>query len=155
MDTPDEKGFYTFESSSSSEQIAQKPIHLEKRFNASLHGKRNLNKKTAAAANVESKREAILQERSARLNQNFQKVKRIAKEMKDRRQDKLHLLSKSMALAETNRNQHIENRRAASKQCVERAKYIVLQNQYRSQQEQGKKKKKNSPFRMAWKMKET
>lgn len=137
MDTPDEKGFYTFESSSSSEQPAHKPIHLEKRFNANK--KRNLNKVNNQT--VESKREAILQERSARLNQNFQKVKRIAKEMKDRREDKINLLSKSMALAETNRNQHIEKRRVASKQTVERAKYIVLQNQYRFQQEQGKNKK--------------
>lgn len=130
--TPDKKGFYTFEASASC--ASQKPIHLEKRFNTHKKQQQKSNKKET----VETKREAILEERRRKLHQNFQKVKRIAKEMKDRKESKIDVLSKSMALAEMNRNQHIERRRAASKQSVERAKYIVLQNQYRSQQEQGK-----------------
>lgn len=86
---------------------------------------------------VEIKREAILEERRYRLNQNFLKVKRIAKEAKDRQQDKINLLSKSMQIAETNRNFYIEQRRANSKKTVERAKCIALQNQLKSEQEQG------------------
>lgn len=144
MDSPDQKGFYTFAASAT--ETAHKPMHLEKRFSKKRNLK-NPNKET-----VETKRAAILEERRRKLHQNFQKVKRIAKEMKARREDKIDLLSKSMALAEMNRNQHIERRRAASKQTVERAKYIVLQNQYRSQQEQGKKKKTTK--RIKWKMKE-
>ncbi|GAA5805691.1 hypothetical protein HPULCUR_011214 [Helicostylum pulchrum] len=132
MDSPDQKGFYTFAASST--ETTHKPMHLEKRFNKKRNLK-NPNKET-----VETKRAAILEERRRKLHQNFQKVKRIAKEMKARREDKIDLLSKSMALAEMNRNQHIERRRAASKQTVERAKYIVLQNQYRSQQEQERRR---------------
>ena len=113
-----------------------KPHHLEKRLN-------ERKKKSNVFKSVERNREAILEERRHRLGRNFEKVKRIANEMKARQEDKIHLLSKSMALAETNRNRHIEKRRAASKQTVERAKYIALQNQYRSQQEQGKKIKWN------------
>ncbi|KAG2234598.1 T-complex protein 11-domain-containing protein [Thamnidium elegans] len=134
MESPDKKGFYTFASSSA--ETTHKPMHLEKRFNS--HTKRNL--KNLSKETVEIKREAILEERRRKLHQNFQKVKRIAKEMKARREDKIDLLSKSMALAEMNRNQHIEKRRAASKQTVERAKYIVLQNRYRSQQEQERRR---------------
>jgi hypothetical protein len=130
------KGFYTINPSSPSptKESMIKPTHLEKRFNSN-------NKNTATKLNkqaVEIKREAILQERKNRLNQNFLKVARIAKEMKDRREDKINLLSKSMESAESNRKQHIEKRRAASKQTVERAKNIVIANQYKSLQEQGK-----------------
>jgi hypothetical protein len=135
MDTPDKTGLYTIKVSSSND--LKKSIHLEKRFNNNVK-KRNLNNNKQA---VEIKREAILEERRYKLNQNFQKVKRIAKEMKDRQENKLNLLSKSMALAESNRNRHIEKRRTTSKQVVERAKSIALQNQYRSQQEQGNNKK--------------
>lgn len=127
----DKTGLYLIESK---EQTVPKPIHLEKRLNHKRNSNHSKNKQE-----VESKREAILEERRNRLNQNFQKVKRIAKEMKARQEDKINLLSKSMALAESNRNRHIEKRRNASKQTVERAKYIALQNQYRSQQEQGMK----------------
>ncbi|KAG1054163.1 hypothetical protein G6F42_028883 [Rhizopus arrhizus] len=79
---------------------------------------------------------ATITSRSTKLNQNFLKVKRIAKEAKDRQQDKINLLSKSMQIAETNRNLYIEQRRANSKKTVERAKCIALQNQLRSEQEQ-------------------
>lgn len=138
MESPDKAGLYTIKvSTSNSNNGLQKPIHLEKRFNNVT--KRNLNKHHHNKA-VENKRVAILEERRYKLNQNYQKVKRIAKEMKDKQENKLNLLSKSMAVAESNRNRHIEKRRAISKQVVERAKYVALQNQYRSQQEQGKKK---------------
>lgn len=128
----DKTGLYLIESK---EQTVPKPIHLEKRLNHKRNSNHSNNKQE-----VESKREAILEERRKRLNQNFQKVKRIAKEMKARQEDKINLLSKSMALAESNRNRHIEKRRNASKQTVERAKYIALQNQYRSQQEQERRR---------------
>lgn len=137
-------GFYTVDAVPL-HQSSKKPFHLEKRF------KRDLNISNDDASNtnsnnkknqVEIKREAILEERRNRLNQNFLKVKRIAKEAKDRQQDKINLLFKSMQVAETNRNLYIEQRRANSKKTVERAKCIALQNQLRSEQEQGNLKER-------------
>lgn len=134
------KGFYTI-TTTKEQTTSTKPIHLEERFSSKK--KRNLNEVLNKQA-VEIKREAILQERKNRLNQNFQKVARIAKEMKDRRENKINLLSKSMELAEANRNQQIEKRRAVSKQTVERAKNVVRLNQYKSQLEQGKRELEDS-----------
>lgn len=143
--TEKRSGFYTVDAVPL-HQSSKKPYHLEKRF------MRNLNISNGASSSssnhnikknqVEIKREAILEERRYRLNQNFLKVKRIAKEAKDRQQDKINLLSKSMQIAETNRNLYIEQRRANSKKTVERAKCIALQNQLRSEQEQGNLKER-------------
>ncbi|EPB89911.1 hypothetical protein HMPREF1544_03294 [Mucor circinelloides 1006PhL] len=141
--TEKRSGFYTVDAVPL-HQSSKKPYHLEKRF------MRNLNISNGASSSssnhnikknqVEIKREAILEERRYRLNQNFLKVKRIAKEAKDRQQDKINLLSKSMQIAETNRNLYIEQRRANSKKTVERAKCIALQNQLRSEQEQERRR---------------
>ncbi|KAI8363832.1 T-complex protein 11-domain-containing protein [Choanephora cucurbitarum] len=49
-----------------------------------------------------------------------------------------------MAIAESNRNVYIEQRRAYSKRLVDRAKRVALQNQKRSEQEQAPKKKPSS-----------
>lgn len=133
----EKSGFYTVDAVSL-HQSSRKPFHLEKRFKNDLHISSSNKKKQ-----VESKREAILEERRKKLNQNFLKVKRIANEAKNRREDKINLLAKSMELAEMNRNLYIEQRRTTSKQVVERAKRIALQNQRRSEQEQGIKVGKN------------
>ncbi|KAG1406512.1 hypothetical protein G6F60_002882 [Rhizopus arrhizus] len=110
------------------------PYHLEKRFN------RNLNSSFNTAKQVEIKREAILQERRNKLNENFLKVKKRAQEMQALREYQNDLLSKSLALAESNRKFHIEQRRAASKKILERAKRVVLQNQRRSKEEQERRR---------------
>lgn len=97
-----------------------------------------MNSSFNTAKQVEIKREAILQERRNKLNENFLKVKKRAQEMQALREYQNDLLSKSLALAESNRKFHIEQRRAASKKILERAKRVVLQNQRRSKEEQGK-----------------
>jgi hypothetical protein len=138
-------GFYTFDAIPL-HQLSKKPFHLEKRFNRDLNISNDgaSNTKSSNKKNqVEIKREAILEERRNKLNQNFLKVKRIAKEAKDRQQNKINLLFKSMQVAETNRNLYIEQRRANSKKTVERAKCIALQNQLRSEQEQGNLKERH------------
>lgn len=144
--TEKRSGFYTVDAVPP-HQSSRKPYHLEKRFMRDL----NISSSSSHSSKknqVEIKREAILEERRYRLNQNFLKVKRIAKEAKDRQQDKINLLSKSMQVAETNRNFYIEQRRANSKKTVERAKCIALQNQLRSEQEQGSNLKER---RRKWK----
>ncbi|KAL0144061.1 T-complex protein 11-domain-containing protein [Mucor lusitanicus] len=136
--TEKRSGFYTVDAVPP-HQSSRKPYHLEKRFMRDL----NISSSSSHSSKknqVEIKREAILEERRYRLNQNFLKVKRIAKEAKDRQQDKINLLSKSMQVAETNRNFYIEQRRANSKKTVERAKCIALQNQLRSEQEQERRR---------------
>lgn len=138
-------GFYTVDAIPL-HQLSKKPFHLEKRFNRDLNISNDgaSNTKSSNKKNqVEIKREAILEERRNKLNQNFLKVKRIAKEAKDRQQNKINLLFKSMQVAETNRNLYIEQRRANSKKTVERAKCIALQNQLRSEQEQGNLKERH------------
>jgi hypothetical protein len=132
-------GFYIVDAIPLSKS-SKKPFHLEKRFKRDLNLSSSANTKKKDPRSVETKREAILEERRNRLNQNFLKVKRIAKENKDKQKDKINLLYKSMELAETNRNLYIEQRRANSKKTVERAKCIALQNQRKSEQEQGKQK---------------
>ncbi|KAI8636027.1 T-complex protein 11-domain-containing protein [Parasitella parasitica] len=132
-------GFYTVDAVSL-HQSSKKPHHLEKRFKRDLNISNAPNCSNHKKNQVEIKREAILEERRNRLNQNFLKVKRIAKEAKDRQQDKINVLSRSMQVAETNRNLYIEQRRANSKKTVERAKCIVLQNQLRSEQEQERRR---------------
>lgn len=128
-------GFYTVDVMPLSKSV-KKPFHLEKRFKRDLNIS-SANTKKNDPRSVETKREAILEERRNKLSQNFLKVKRIAKENKEKQKDKINLLSKSMELAETKRNLYIEQRRTNSKKTVERAKCIALQNQRKSEQEQG------------------
>ncbi|RCH99763.1 hypothetical protein CU098_001631 [Rhizopus stolonifer] len=130
-------GFYTVDAVSLY-RSSKKPFHLEERFKRDLNIQQQ--KKKKSIHQVESKREAILQERRNRLNQNFQKVQQIVKETKDKRQDMINLLSKTMAMAEFNRNLYIEQRRNNSKKIVERAKRVALQNQERSEQEQERRR---------------
>ncbi|KAI8876855.1 Tcp11-domain-containing protein [Backusella circina FSU 941] len=132
MEKDKQTGFFTVEAVSLG-QSSRKPYHLEKRF------KRHLNKLTTLEE-AEIKREAILEARRQRLEQNYLKVKRIAREMKEKREIKNAFLLKSLETAEVKRNQHIEQRRAASKKSVERAKRIALQNQKRSQMEQERRR---------------
>jgi hypothetical protein len=129
MEKDKQTGFFTVEAVSLG-QSSRKPYHLEKRF------KRHLNKLTTLEE-AEIKREAILEARRQRLEQNHLKVTRIVNEMKEKREIKNAFLLKSLETAEVKRNQHIEQRRAASKKSVDRAKRIALQNQKRSQMEQG------------------
>ncbi|KAI8979998.1 T-complex protein 11-domain-containing protein [Pilobolus umbonatus] len=132
-DYNEKTGFYTIDAVSL-HQISKRPFHLERRFN------RYSNVSSMSLEEAESKRMAILEERKKKLHQNFQKVKRIAKEREDKRENKHRLLRRSMEIAEINRNQHIERRRVASKNSVERAKCIVLQNKKRSREEQERRK---------------
>ncbi|KAI8991877.1 hypothetical protein BDF20DRAFT_68945 [Mycotypha africana] len=116
-----------------------RPYRLEQRFEQKLSlsesNHRDGSIKRAQAA--EQKRKAFLEQKKGNLSKNYTlKVKKIAKEAKANRERKLYTLSKSMELAEFNRKQYIEQKRAKSKESVERAKYVALQHQLRSEQEQ-------------------
>ncbi|KAI8387531.1 T-complex protein 11-domain-containing protein [Blakeslea trispora] len=125
-------GFYVLGDLSS----CQKPSHLEERFRRELKIQQPKRKKD----NFEAKQAALLEARKRKSDQRLQKVKQAAKEAKDKQEDRLQLLSKSMAIAELNRNIYIEKRRAYSKRTVDRAKHVALQNQKRSKQEQERRR---------------
>ncbi|KAI7900027.1 T-complex protein 11-domain-containing protein [Cokeromyces recurvatus] len=124
-------------------QSSKRPFHLENRLKKrrSLSFMSSNDQKNSSSSHEKSnKREAILEERRKKLNEHSLKVQKIAKEQEDRIQRKNFLLSKSMELAELNRNLYIEQRKAQSKKSVERAKRIALQNQHRSLQEQERRR---------------
>lgn len=127
-------GFYIIDAFSL-RQASKKPFHLEKRFLNS--GENDINTTTTSLEEAESKREALLQERREKLNRKFLEVQQVVKQAQARKESQRQVFQQSLQLAELKRKTHIEQRRAASKELVERAKVIARQNSLRFEAEQG------------------
>lgn len=123
-------GFYIIDAFSL-RQASKKPFHLEQRF-----VRNNNNNSTLEEAEI--KREALLQDRREKLNRRFLAVQQVAKDAKARRESQRLLFMQSLQVAELKRQHHIEQRRMASKELVERAKVIARQNTLRYEAKQGK-----------------
>lgn len=108
---------------------SRKPHPIGKKLN------RNFN--TSDIKEQVKSNDMLREERRNKMNENFSRVKKHAQELQKIREHQNNLLLKSLELAELNRKQHIEQRRAASKKVVERVKTVVLQNKRRSKEEQG------------------
>ncbi|KAI8364648.1 T-complex protein 11-domain-containing protein [Radiomyces spectabilis] len=115
-------------------QTSGRPYHLEKRF---LHNV-NYQTTTTTLQAAEIKRQAFLEARRQKLNQKFLQVTRVVKENQARKENRHLLFLRSLELAESKRNHHLEQRRSASKKSVERAKIIALQHhrKYQAEREQ-------------------
>lgn len=124
-------GFYVIDAFSL-RQASKKPFHLEQRFLRSTSG----NNSTLEEAEI--KREALLQDRRDKLSRKFLAVQQVAKDVKARRDAQRLIFMQSLQVAELKRQHHIEQRRIASKELVERAKTIARENTLRYEAEQGK-----------------
>lgn len=127
-------GFYIIDAFSLC-QASRKPFHLEKRFLNS--GENDMATTTTSLEEAEIKREALLQERREKLSRKFLEVQQVVKQAQARKESQRRVFQQSLQLAELKRKTHIEQRRAASKELVERAKVIARQNSLRFEAEQG------------------
>lgn len=130
-----QSGFYIIDAFSL-RQASKKPFHLEKRF---------LRMRTSSLEEAETKRAAILEARRQKLSRKFLAVQQVVKNVQARKEAQRVLFWQSLRVAELNRNNHIEQRRAASKELVERAKIIARQNMLRFEAEQGKSPRATHP----------
>ncbi|KAI8150307.1 T-complex protein 11-domain-containing protein [Fennellomyces sp. T-0311] len=121
-------GFYIIDAFSL-RQASKKPFHLEQRFLRST--------KNNGLEEAEVKREALLEARRQKLNRKFLAVQKAVKEVQARKESQRLLFLQQLQVAELKRNNQIEQRRAASKELVERAKIVARQNilRYEAQQE--------------------
>ncbi|KAI9264046.1 T-complex protein 11-domain-containing protein [Phascolomyces articulosus] len=128
-------GFYIIDAFSL-RQTSRKPFHLEKRFlrNTSLNSSSQNSTTSLEEAGV--KREALLEARREKLNRRFLAVQKAVKEVEARKESQRLLFWESLQVAELKRNHRIEQRRAASKELVERAKIVARQNILRYEAEQ-------------------
>ena len=128
-------GFYIIDAFSL-RQTSKKPFHLEKRFLRSNTSLENANTTNLEEAVV--KREALLEARRQKLNRKFLAVQKAVKEVEARKESQRLMFWQSLQVAELKRNNRIEERRAQSKELVERAKIVARQNLLRYEAEQGK-----------------
>ncbi|CDS02838.1 hypothetical protein LRAMOSA00241 [Lichtheimia ramosa] len=131
-------GFYIIDAFSL-RQASKKPFHLEKRFLNS--GENDMATTTTSLEEAEIKREALLQERREKLSRKFLEVQQVVKQAQARKESQRRVFQQSLQLAELKRKTHIEQRRAASKELVERAKVIARQNSLRFEAEQARQRR--------------
>ncbi|KAI7851860.1 hypothetical protein BDC45DRAFT_205386 [Circinella umbellata] len=127
-------GFYIIDAFSL-RQTSKKPFHLEKRFLRNNNSLDNTN--TSSLEEAEVKREALLEARRQKLKHKFLAVQKAVKEVEARKESQRVLFWESLQVAELKRNNRIEQRRAQSKELVERAKIVARQNLLRYEAEQG------------------
>ncbi|KAF7732511.1 hypothetical protein EC973_003257 [Apophysomyces ossiformis] len=121
-------GFYIVDSMSL-RQASKKPCHLEQRF-------LRMNPSISSLEAAELKREALLEARRQKLSRKFLEIQKVVEEVKARKEKRRLMILRSLEVAEVKRKNQIEQRRAASKELVERAKVIAQQNHRRYEAEQ-------------------
>ncbi|KAG0183078.1 hypothetical protein DFQ29_000081 [Apophysomyces sp. BC1021] len=100
-----------------------------------------MNSSMSSLEAAELKREALLEARRQKLSRKFLEIQRVVEEVKARKEKRRMMILHSLEVAELKRNHQIEQRRAASKELVERAKVIARQNNRRFEAEKGKQRR--------------